>query len=376
MVQGINNSNVNKTQATQASNTETNIYKSTSKKVTKSLPESSDEKTVRYTITDGASETNEAQKEVEDAKKNGQNLKDIVQNLETKCKEKNTNMETIKQELAKYEVEMKDYIDANIEIEDATESQLKDCAQKSKAEAQKAEQTKNEIQIKTKKVNDAYSNTNATESDIQDAEENQSEIDALSAKYAKICERMDKYDNYQNKEIKKIANDKAETMGKSIKEIAGMLETNINDAINANEYADVAIEKGLEAVKLKDNWNDAYKAGFGGRGLFAVFSATKDAESSGNNTIARGEQLGNSSKEVAKKANTVRKQYGVSMKSTVGVKDIANKEYVDTSKMENLKEFEQGYGYATIIKNAKIKADNKKIIDDVAEQAKKKAEQK
>ena len=162
---------------------------------------------------------------------------------------------------------------------------------------------------------------------------------------------MDKFDNCTSKEIQKIANDKAEAMGKSIKDIAGMLETNINDAINANEYADVAIEKGIEAAKLKDNRDEAYKAGFGGKGFLSRFFATREAEAIGNYTIAQGEQLGNSSQDVTKKANTVRKQYGVKMKSTAGVNNIIDKEYVNTGRMENFKEFEQGYGLASIIKN-------------------------
>ena len=376
MVQGINNSNVNKTQATQSSNTETNGYKIINKKITNNTSESSDEKAVKYTITDSASKENEAKKEVEDAKNGGQNLKEIAKNLATKCKEKNTNMEAIKQELAKYEVEMKDYINANMEIEDETESQLKSCSEQANAEAKKAEQVQKEIETKSKTVSDVYNNSEATESDIKNAEENQSEIDALGVEYAKMIQKMDKFDNCTSKEIQKIANDKAEAMGKSIKDIAGMLETNINDAINANEYADVAIEKGLEAAKLKDNRDEAYKAGFGGKGFLSRFFATREAEAIGNYTIAQGEQLGNSSQDVTKKANTVRKQYGVKMKSTAGVNNIIDKEYVNTGRMENLKEFEQGYGLASKIKNIQIANDNKEIINDVAEQAKKKAGQK
>ena len=396
MVQGIDNNKINNTQSTKISNDNSgNKYKAISQKVINGPSVSSDESEVNYKITIDAGKENEAQKEVEEATKNGKKLVVIIQDLIPKCKEKNTNMETIKKELANYEVGMQDYIDASMELENDTKTQLKNCSEEANAKAKEAEQTQKEIETKSKFVNDVSNNSEASESDIQKAKENQDDIDALGVKYAQIFDEMNKSNNYKNDEIIKMANDKANLMGKSMEDVKGMLESNINDAINANEYANVTIEKGLEATKLIEKPEEALKAGFlGGKaGSFHFFGFKQDisAETMGNKAIAYGEQLGNSSQEVAKKANNVRKQYGISMRSSSGLKNVLDKEYVNTSTMANLKEnvsFNEKNGGMieyfkaceskglNMIKNEMIETENQKILNEVAEQARKKAGQK
>ena len=58
----------------------------------------------------------------------------------------------------------------------------------------------------------------------------------------------------------------------------------------------------------------------------------------GNIAIATGEQLGGATVNIAKSVENVAKDFNISFAKTSNVKNLANKEYVDTTKFEEAKQ--------------------------------------
>lgn len=401
MVQSINSKTINKTTTLeqQNNNSKTNAYKSIAEKSAENIStQSNDTQKVSYKITDSASETNEAQQEVDEAKKSGKKLNDILQDLIPKAQSKNEEMAKIQEELSQYEVEMQDYIMSNMDLEDTTQEEIKNAA----AEAENCKKQADKVQDEIKEKQKTIQNSDNSTADSSDKENTQSEIDALKTKYEKITSRMDQISTYTNKEIKQVASAKAEKLGKSMADVKDMAEAHLNSAINANEYADVTIEKGLEAAKI-DNWKDALKEGFtyksnddnntkssknhsasssllknNLRSINIITKSKELANQTGSQAVALGEQLGNSTKTVSEKIKSIGQQYGISTSNT-GINNLINKEYVDTSKMADVKEFEDdknGYDLRAKINNAKIMVSNQQIYDDITKEVKDKEKNK
>ena len=375
----------------------------------------SDEANVSYTITDDAGKTNEAKQEVDTAKEYGANLKTILQNLIPKTDTKNEEMAKLSEELAQYEVQMSDIFGEEQELkEDTTEelNDIQDSAETKQAEAEekqaeiaeKEEEIKQETEVATELAAEAESAETPEEAkEIQDKiddsqgkiDTTQAEVDDLKAEIQTAVKDIQTVEAKAAAKIQEAAAVKAQLLGKSMEDVKNLAEASLNDAVNANEYADVTIEQGTEAANITSK-SDAKKAGFikgnksgiiagaviggalggiGGAalggGIASLFKKgdVKAANAMGNTAIAHGEQLGNSSQEVAKGVANVANQYGFAFDENTAISDVLDKQYVDTSKMSELQNVSDQKG---IFKKIKTAVSNQNIINEIADASKNK----
>lgn len=330
-----------------------------------------DEANVSYTITDDAGEVNEAEQEVKTATEYGANLKTVLETLIPKCETKDGEMAKLQEEMNKYAVTMEDLgfqatqaqTDINAEIAD-----LQTIIDQQTAELEKK---KEELDENLEIIDDVNNDEDASEDDIKNAEDASNNAESLQEEISSGSMSAKKMQEVIKARIKEVAITKATLLGKSMEDVKNQAQQSLNDAINANEYADVTIDKGMEAANITDK-GAAKEAGFTRRGGFFGLKRKGDvgaANRMGNTAIAFGEKLGNSSTGVAKTIKTVGSQFGMNFSKTSSIEEMVNKEYVDTSKMDELVDLKETKGIVGFIKGVK---NNKEIIESIAEEAKKK----
>lgn len=379
MVQGINFSNYSTDQLKELRNagvqgiSDDDIKAAEQREAEAADAKTSDEAKVSYKIKDDASEVNEAQQEVETEKENGTNLKDILEKLCDKCKTKNNEMKELQQEIDKYVVKMEDLaaLVGNVQTEATNELNAVEAeADKKQAEIDtKNKETEEQIQIVEEET---AKGENADEDKIASA---QNSIESLSGDISSIADDMKALESKSAAKIKEAAAMKAALLGASMMDVKNKAESTLKDAVNANEYADVTIEKGTEAANITDK-DKAKEGGWSRRGGFLGWGKRKGdvgaANRAGNYAIALGEQLGGSSQNVVGGVKQVGTQYGFGFESTKGINEIVNKKYVDTSKVdETLDQLENAKSYRSF-RNAVKNADQ--VFGEIAEASKKKGQ--
>ena len=265
---------------------------------------------VKYEIADDASKTNEAQKEVETAKEYGANLKTILETLMKKDDGFIGDMATIQDEIDKY---------------------------KTKTEETSTEKQK-ECETKTKEFETLQQKEDTTEKDQAKMQSLQTTIGTLKDGIKSLSQTGEKIAKGADVKIQS-AQSKAEALGTTLEAIKNDAETAASKATNANEYADVTIEKGTEAANITSK-KEAKTEGFKKRGFlgFGKKGDVKAANKMGNMAIATGEQLGGATANIAKSVESVAKDFDISFAKTSNVKNLANKEYVDTTKFAEAKQ--------------------------------------
>lgn len=362
MVAGINVNNYSAAQLQELKNagmssiTDADIKAAQEREAQASADKTSDEAQMEYTISDDAGEVNEAEQEVKTAEEYGANLKTILGNLISKCSDKNSEMAKLDAEMQQFVVTMEDLgMQAQV-LESETEQQVKEAEAKVEVQVKDIEEKKAELDEQV-----AVAKTSTDEAEANEAVEN---AEALGAEITQGSADLDKLQAEIKSQIQQTAVAKATLLGKSMEDVKNMAESNANEAINANEYADVTIDKGMEASSISSK-KEAKEAGFKKRGFFGFGKKgdVKAAHRMGDVAIATGSQLGNSSKGVAQTINTVGQQFGMNFAETSKIGDIANKEYVDTSKMDELTNIADVKGHKNKRKAAR---QNAEIISDVA----------
>ena len=293
---------------------------------------------VKYEIADDTSETNEAQKEVETAKEYGANLKTILETLMKKDEGFIADMATLQGEIDKYKTQTEE---ATKQIDDiSTEAQKEVDATKEKAktiEEQIAEKQK-EYEAKMKELEELQQKENPTEEEQAKIQTLQTDIEALKGDIKSLSKNGEKVAD-EAEVTTQSAQAKAEALGTTLETIKNDAEAAANKATNANEYADVTIEKGTEASNITSK-KEAKAEGFKKRGFlgFGKKGDVKAANKMGNMAIATGEQLGGATVNIAKSVENVAKDFNISFAKTSNVKNLANKEYVDTTKFAEAKQ--------------------------------------
>lgn len=293
---------------------------------------------VKYEIADDTSETNEAQKEVETAKEYGANLKTILETLMKKDEGFIADMATLQGEIDKYKTQTEE---ATKQIDDiSTEAQKEVDATKEKAktiEEQIAEKQK-EYEAKMKELEELQQKENPTEEEQAKMQTLQTDIEALKGDIKSLSKNGEKVAD-EAEVTTQSAQAKAEALGTTLETIKNDAEAAANKATNANEYADVTIEKGTEAANITSK-KEAKTEGFKKRGFlgFGKKGDVKAANKMGNMAIATGEQLGGATVNIAKSVENVAKDFNISFAKTSNVKNLANKEYVDTTKFAEAKQ--------------------------------------
>lgn len=363
MVAGINVNNYSAAQLQELKNagmssiTDADIKAAQEREAQASADKASDESQMQYTISDDAGEVNEAEQEVKTAEEYGANLKTILGNLISKCSDKNSEMAKLDAEMQQFVVTMEDLgMQAQV-LESETEQQVKEAEAKVDEKVKDIEEKKAELDEQV-----AVAKTSTDEVDVNRAAE---KAEALGTEITQGSADLDKLQAQIKSQIQQTAVAKATLLGNSMEDVKNMAESNANEAINANEYADVTIDKGMEASSISSK-KEAKAAGFKKRGGFFGLSKKGDVKAAhkmGDTAIATGSQLGNSSKGVAQTINTVGQQFGMNFAETSKIGDIANKEYVDTSKMDELTNIADVKGFKNKRKAAK---QNAGIISDIA----------
>lgn len=332
----------------------------------------SDEANVSYQISDDASEVNEAQKEVDTAKEYGANLKTILENLTPKCQNKDGEMQKLQEEMSQFEVQMEDLFGQAEALTAETTEQAEEIQTEADAKNAELEAKQEEIEETTKELDTAVEEAETSENaDTGAIDKAQGKIESLSAEAKDISGDIEALEAKIQGQIKEAALTKAALLGETMEGVKDKAQASLNDAINANEYADVTIDQGTQASNIGSK-KEAKAAGFTKRVLFWKKGDVGKAHRAGDFAIAMGEQLGNSSQGVAKTVKTVAGQYQMGFAETSGIDGILNKQYVDTSKLSDMQDLGQVKGLGNTIKAMRA---NSGIIHDIAEASKNKGTQ-
>ena len=293
---------------------------------------------VKYEIADDASETNEAQKEVETAKEYGANLKTILETLMKKDDGFIADMATLQGEIDKYKTKTEETSTQINDISTEIQKDLDTTQEKAKTIEEQIAEKQKEYEAKMKELEELQQKENPTEEEQTKMQTLQTDLETLKDGIKSLSQTGEKIAKGADVKIQS-AQSKAEALGTTLEAIKNDAETAASKATNANEYADVTIEKGTEAANITSK-KEAKSEGFKKRGFlgFGKKGDVKAANKMGNMAIATGEQLGGATVNIAKSVESVAKDFDISFAKTSNVKNLANKEYVDTTKFAEAKQ--------------------------------------
>ena len=293
---------------------------------------------VKYEIADDTSETNEAQKEVETAKEYGANLKTILETLMKKDDGFIGDMATLQGEIDKYKTQTEESTKQINDISTEIQKDIDTTQEKAKTIEEQIAEKQKEYEAKMKELETLQQKENPTEEEQAKMQTLQTDIEALKGDIKSLSENGEKVAD-EAEVTTQSAQAKAEALGTTLETIKNDAEAAANKATNANEYADVTIEKGTEAANITSK-KEAKSEGFKKRGFlgFGKKGDVKAANKMGNMAIATGEQLGGATVNIAKSVENVAKDFNISFAKTSNVKNLANKEYVDTTKFAEAKQ--------------------------------------
>lgn len=293
---------------------------------------------VKYEVADDASKTNEAQKEVETAKEYGANLKTILETLMKKDEGFIADMATLQGEIDKYKTQTEEATKQIDDISTEAQKEVDTTQEKAKTIEEQIAEKQKEYEAKMKELKTLQQKENPTEEEQTKMQTLQTDIETLKGDVKSLSENGEKVAD-EAEVTTQSAQAKAETLGTTLETIKNDAEAAANKATNANEYADVTIEKGTEASNITSK-KEAKAEGFKKRGFlgFGKKGDVKAANKMGNMAIATGEQLGGATVNIAKSVENVAKDFNISFAKTSNVKNLANKEYVDTTKFAEAKQ--------------------------------------
>ena len=293
---------------------------------------------VKYEIADDTSETNEAQKEVETAKEYGANLKTILETLMKKDEGFIADMATLQGEIDKYKTQTEESTKQINDISTEIQKDIDTTQEKAKTIEEQIAEKQKEYEAKMKELETLQQKENPTEEEQTKMQTLQTDLETLKDGIKSLSQTGEKIAKGADVKIQS-AQSKAEALGTTLEAIKNDAETAASKATNANEYADVTIEKGTEAANITSK-KEAKTEGFKKRGFlgFGKKGDVKAANKMGNMAIATGEQLGGATANIAKSVESVAKDFDISFAKTSNVKNLANKEYVDTTKFAEAKQ--------------------------------------
>jgi len=333
---------------------------------------------VKYEIADNASKTNEAQKEVETAKEYGANLKTILETLMKKDEGFITDMATLQGEIDKYKTQTEETAQQIDDISTETQKEVDTTQEEVKTIEEQIEEKQKEYEEKMKELEELQQKENPTEDEQAKMQTLQEDIETLKGDIESLSQDGEKVAD-ESKITTQEAQAKAEALGTTLEAIKNDAQEAANKATDANEYADVTIEKGTEASNITDK-GAAKDAGFSRRGgLFGWGRRKGDvgaANRMGNQAIATGEQLGGATVNVAKSVEAVAKDFNISFAKTSNIKDLASKEYVDTTKFAEAKQkMNDSKGLARFMRSVDLNKEASAIAEASKNKGKKTEEQ-
>lgn len=341
MVSGINFGNYSVAQLKELKNNGIQVPDEAIKAAEKKEAEASktdDNAEVKYEVADDASKTNGAQKEVETAKEYGANLKTILETLMKKDEGFIADMATLQGEIDKYKTQTEEATKQINDISTEIQKDIDTTQEKAKTIEEQIAEKQKEYEAKMKELETLQQKENPTEEEQTKMQTLQTDIETLKDGIKSLSENGEKIAD-KTEETTQSAQAKAEALGTTLETVKNDAEAAANKAINSNEYADVTIEKGTEAANITSK-KEAKSEGFKKRGFlgFGKKGDVKAANKMGNMAIATGEQLGGATVNISKSVESVAKDFDISFAKTSNVKNLANKEYVDTTKFAEAKQ--------------------------------------
>lgn len=299
---------------------------------------SDDSKDVEYKITSDYGKENEAKKEVEQAQKDNKKLQEILKNLVSTCETKDKDMDTISKKLEELGAQIDKTTDENGKTVTTAKSKISQDQENAKKINEEITQKQKTINSNKTKIELAQIRArNGNEDYLQEARDLQEENFSLTDGISDLKTQLNTYNENISKTIETSQKELTEK-GHSVKEVAESANEYLKNAGDATEYADITIEKGYEARnlkidKLKDN-GFSFLAGF-----FRNSDETKSATKLGNKALAIGSDLGNKASAVGSQIQSVAQNYNI--KQDDSISKLANKSYVNTDEMSNLKNVEE-----------------------------------
>lgn len=290
-----------------------------------------DSKDVEYEIASDYGKENEAQKEVEQAKKDNKKLQEILKNLVSTCETKDEDMDTISKKLEELGAQIDKTTDENGKT--ITTAKSKISQDKENATKLSEEITQKQKTIKSNKTKIELAQIRAKHGDSSYLEEAQN-LKEENASLGESVSDLKSQLNTHNENISNIIETSQKELtekGQSVKEIAESASEYLKSAGDATEYADITIEKGYEASSLKiDKWND------NGFSVFRSNDETKNAAKLGSKAMAIGSDLGNKASAVGSQIQSVAENYNIKQDNSIS--KLADKSYVNTDKMSDIKD--------------------------------------
>lgn len=293
-----------------------------------------DSKDVEYKITSDYGKENEAQKEVEQAKKDNKKLQEILKNLVSTCETKDKDMDTISKKLEELGAQIDKTTDENGKTITTAKSKISQDKENATKLSEEITQKQKTIQSNKTKIELAQIRAkNGDSSYLEEAQNLKEENASLGESISDLKSQL----NTHNENISNIVETSQKELtenGQSVKEIANSASEYLKSAGDASEYADVTIEKGYEASSLKlDKWKDN---GFNVFSRFFRKDDEKDATKLGNKAMTVGSDLGNKASAVGSQIQSVAENYNIKQDNSIS--KLANKSYVNTDEMSNIKD--------------------------------------
>lgn len=293
-----------------------------------------DSKDVEYKITSDYGKENEAQKEVEQAKKDNKKLQEILKNLVSTCETKDKDMNTISKKLEELGAQIDKTTDENGKTITTAKSKISQDKENATKLSEEITQKQKTIQSNKTKIELAQIRAkNGDSSYLEEAQNLKEENASLGESISDLKSQL----NTHNENISNIVETSQKELtenGQSVKEIANSASEYLKSAGDASEYADVTIEKGYEASSLKlDKWKDN---GFSVSSRFFKKNDEKDAIKLGNKAMSIGSDLGNKASAVGSQIQSVAENYNIKQDNSIS--KLADKSYVNTDEMSNLKD--------------------------------------
>jgi len=320
-----------------------------------------DESRVQYKITSNAGQVNEAEQYIDEAEKNKKNLKEIISGLISKCDEQIPQMQELEKELESYGAEITKTADENGKITSKAQSKVDEIQAKMEEQAKQINEKKS--QILENNIDILCGKDKETKS--KENEKLKAEIEDISSKYKS-----------NGSDIENIITSSRTAIGnneESVKNIADKSSEALTKAIDTNEYAQKAIDKGYEAVTLKNDYDTMHNNGYNVWEWISGKNVTQGSEA-----IVEGSKLGEASATIANQVKSIGSKYDFAIDSGSGIDELANKSYQDTSEVgaidEALNSNETRWWEKGSLKKDKIAA-NKKVADKVVAERKKAEEE-
>jgi len=289
-----------------------------------------DEKSVEYAITTDCSisssegYTNAASKILENASKYKQNTCEVLQTIVNKCQKEYLSMKDFQDELDALGAEVNKKTDENGKVIVDTQTSVSDYQAKLQEKLNEIQEKKIQIRENNKLVHEGEKDANSANSENKQ----------LEADIEKISNEIGEYKSSLNDNIAS-ARSTISSNGTSMQNVVNKAQSALSDAVNSDEIADLAVQKGTELIDMCNNLTPSNvqeqlkNSGFAadGSNVNQLFQGLYNANFLGTVAVNQGSALGKSVTVVANQVKNISGNYGINVECNSTLQTIASKAY-------------------------------------------------